>query len=164
MAATGYGGELTPNPDCTWVNLLVTLQTVASLMLDYSMLGIVYARCGPPPPRPRSLPHLPAMLGASTTRMHGRTACHMVGLSQTLLLQRLAAVRCAYGIADLRRLLPGQPDHGDMCSIRVMARPDSAFCVAPAITGGGSRAIMSACAHPPVPLPVRRACSYITQA
>lgn len=40
----GYGGALTPNPDCIWVNVIVTLQTVASLMLDYSMLGIVYAR------------------------------------------------------------------------------------------------------------------------
>eukprot|EP00892_Ulva_mutabilis_P008016 jgi/Ulvmu1/5587/UM023_0124.1 len=47
-ATIGYGGELTPNPNCLWVNLIVTLQTVASLMLDYSMLGIVYARFSSP--------------------------------------------------------------------------------------------------------------------
>ena len=40
----GYGGTLTPNPGCVVINLCVTLQTIISLMVDYSMLGLVYAR------------------------------------------------------------------------------------------------------------------------
>jgi hypothetical protein len=41
----GYGGELTPNPNCWPINCLITFQTICSLMLDYTMLGLVYARC-----------------------------------------------------------------------------------------------------------------------
>ena len=47
-ARAGYGGDLTPNPDCIAINLLVTLQTIASLLLDYSLLGLVYARFSSP--------------------------------------------------------------------------------------------------------------------
>jgi hypothetical protein len=40
----GYGGSLTPNPSCTLLNLLITLQTIVSLLLDYTLLGLVYSR------------------------------------------------------------------------------------------------------------------------
>jgi hypothetical protein len=40
----GYGGQLTPDPDCWIINSLITFQTICSLMLDYTMLGLVYAR------------------------------------------------------------------------------------------------------------------------
>jgi hypothetical protein len=43
--SAGYGGDLTPNPDCILLNAIITLQTICSLLLDYSMLGLVYARC-----------------------------------------------------------------------------------------------------------------------
>lgn len=45
----GYGGQLTPDPDCVKVNALITFQTICSLMLDYTMLGLVYARCAAGP-------------------------------------------------------------------------------------------------------------------
>lgn len=51
----GYGGELTPNPDCIVLNLMVTLQTVVSLLLDYSILGLVYARFSSPTLRAGSI-------------------------------------------------------------------------------------------------------------
>lgn len=51
----GYGGELTPNPECTALNLLVALQTVISLLLDYSLLGLVYARFSSPTQRAASI-------------------------------------------------------------------------------------------------------------
>lgn len=54
-ATIGYGGALTPNPDCTILNGLITLQTIVSLLLDYSMLGIVYARFSSPTLRASSI-------------------------------------------------------------------------------------------------------------
>ena len=51
----GYGGDLTPNPDCIALNLVITLQTVASLLLDYSILGLVYARFSSPTQRANSI-------------------------------------------------------------------------------------------------------------
>ena len=55
VGAAGYGGELTPNPDCIVLNLMVTLQTVVSLLLDYSILGLVYARFSSPTLRAGSI-------------------------------------------------------------------------------------------------------------
>lgn len=46
---------MTPDPDCTLLNLLVTLQTVCSLLLDYSILGLVYARFSSPTLRAASI-------------------------------------------------------------------------------------------------------------
>lgn len=45
LLCAGYGGQLTPDPDCWKINALITFQTICSLMLDYTMLGLVYARC-----------------------------------------------------------------------------------------------------------------------
>eukprot|EP00850_Spirogloea_muscicola_P007875 SM000041S15434 [mRNA] locus=s41:75330:79490:- [translate_table: standard] len=44
----GYGGELTPDPHCPITNLMVTFQSVASLLVAYSLLGVVYARFSRP--------------------------------------------------------------------------------------------------------------------
>jgi hypothetical protein len=46
---------LTPDPDCIALNLLITLQTVASLLLDYSLFGLVYARFSSPTNRISSI-------------------------------------------------------------------------------------------------------------
>jgi hypothetical protein len=51
----GYGGTMTPNPDCLMLNLTVALQTVVSLLLDYSLLGLVYARFSSPTHRASSI-------------------------------------------------------------------------------------------------------------
>jgi hypothetical protein len=39
-----YVQDLAPNVDCTLVNLIMTVQTILKSLLDYSMLGLVYAR------------------------------------------------------------------------------------------------------------------------
>jgi hypothetical protein len=46
---------MTPNPDCIALNLLITLQSVAALLLCYSLLGIVYARFSSPTQRANSI-------------------------------------------------------------------------------------------------------------
>lgn len=52
----GYGGfGLTPNPSCTGLNALVTVQAVTSLLVDYTMLGLVFARLSRPYARARTL-------------------------------------------------------------------------------------------------------------
>lgn len=40
----GYGGDLTPDPNCTMTNMLVITQSFASLIIAYSLLGVFYAR------------------------------------------------------------------------------------------------------------------------
>lgn len=40
----GYGGDLSPDPDCVFVNTLIAVQSVCSLLVAYSLLGVVYAR------------------------------------------------------------------------------------------------------------------------
>ncbi|KAK9809060.1 hypothetical protein WJX72_008704 [[Myrmecia] bisecta] len=55
-ATIGYGGaDLTPNPDCPLTNIIVTLQVVVSALLDYSMLGLVYARFANPAGRAQTI-------------------------------------------------------------------------------------------------------------
>eukprot|EP00899_Mesostigma_viride_P008045 jgi/Mesvir1/17241/Mv07653-RA.1 len=51
----GYGDPLAPNPDCMLTNTLVMVQTITSLMVDYSMLGIFYARFSRPMKRAQTL-------------------------------------------------------------------------------------------------------------
>ncbi len=45
-ATIGYGNPLAPNPLCTGVNLLVMLQTIVASLIDYMLMGLVFARCG----------------------------------------------------------------------------------------------------------------------
>ncbi|CAI5465442.1 unnamed protein product [Closterium sp. Yama58-4] len=51
----GYGGELVPDPDCFTLNLLIALQSLAALIVAYSLLGIVYTRFALPSRRASSL-------------------------------------------------------------------------------------------------------------
>lgn len=52
----GYGSYgLSPNPDCFVLNALVTCQVVVSLMLDYTALGLVWARISRPNQRMRTI-------------------------------------------------------------------------------------------------------------
>jgi hypothetical protein len=51
----GFGGLMTPNPDCLALNLVVALQTVVSLLLNYALLGLVYARFSSPTHRSSSI-------------------------------------------------------------------------------------------------------------
>ena len=50
-ATIGYGGQLTPDPYCSVTNALVTCQVIISLLIDYSMLGIVFTRFSNPSSR-----------------------------------------------------------------------------------------------------------------
>eukprot|EP00897_Mesotaenium_endlicherianum_P009896 jgi/Mesen1/8935/ME000552S08444 len=44
----GYGGDLTPNPTCVPTNVCIMLQSICSLLVAYSLLGVVYARFSQP--------------------------------------------------------------------------------------------------------------------
>ncbi|GBG86441.1 ATP-activated inward rectifier K channel [Chara braunii] len=44
----GYGGDLTPVPESFITNAVVALQSVTSLLVAYSLLGVVYARFSRP--------------------------------------------------------------------------------------------------------------------
>eukprot|EP00218_Dolichomastix_sp_CCMP3274_P000135 CAMPEP_0170154432 /NCGR_PEP_ID=MMETSP0033_2-20121228/57846_1 /TAXON_ID=195969 /ORGANISM="Dolichomastix tenuilepis, Strain CCMP3274" /LENGTH=137 /DNA_ID=CAMNT_0010391677 /DNA_START=14 /DNA_END=424 /DNA_ORIENTATION=- len=45
----GYGSYgLTPNPECIRLNILVTLQAVLSLLVDYAVMGLMYSRLSRP--------------------------------------------------------------------------------------------------------------------
>lgn len=51
----GYGGELTPDPRCLVTNSMVLIQSIASLIVAYSLLGIFYARFSRPTRRAQTL-------------------------------------------------------------------------------------------------------------
>lgn len=45
----GYGGSMVPNPDCGFVNFVIMVQSIASALLSYLLLGVVFARCAAAP-------------------------------------------------------------------------------------------------------------------
>ncbi|EFJ45008.1 hypothetical protein VOLCADRAFT_118521 [Volvox carteri f. nagariensis] len=47
-ATLGYTGLLQPNPDCASVNMLVILQVISAALVDYCMMGLVFARFASP--------------------------------------------------------------------------------------------------------------------
>ncbi|GAQ89742.1 Inward rectifier K+ channel [Klebsormidium nitens] len=51
----GFGGEMVPNPDCKMSNFLVALEGVITLLVNYSLLGVVYARFSRPAKRAGTL-------------------------------------------------------------------------------------------------------------
>ncbi len=44
MCGAGYGGELAPNPECTMLNMMVVFQVIFAALVDYLMMGLVFAR------------------------------------------------------------------------------------------------------------------------
>jgi len=53
--AAGYGGEMAPNPDCFGVNLGVAIQSVVMVLINTSMMGVVFARFSSPMHRPQNV-------------------------------------------------------------------------------------------------------------
>ncbi|GLC59523.1 hypothetical protein PLESTB_001496500 [Pleodorina starrii] len=47
-ATLGYTGLMQPNPDCPSVNMLVILQVITAALIDYCMMGLVFARFASP--------------------------------------------------------------------------------------------------------------------
>ncbi|PNH10296.1 ATP-sensitive inward rectifier potassium channel 1 [Tetrabaena socialis] len=47
-ATLGYTGSLQPNIDCTSVNMLVIVQVITASLIDYCMMGLVFARFASP--------------------------------------------------------------------------------------------------------------------
>ncbi|KAG2496209.1 hypothetical protein HYH03_005808 [Edaphochlamys debaryana] len=47
-ATLGYTGSVSPNPDCTSVNVLVIFQVITASLIDYCMMGLVFARFASP--------------------------------------------------------------------------------------------------------------------
>jgi len=54
-ATIGYGGMLTPDPDCDWLNCTVMIQAVLSALIEFALLGVVFARFSSPLGRARTL-------------------------------------------------------------------------------------------------------------
>lgn len=40
---------MVPNPDCGFVNFVIMVQSIASALLSYLLLGVVFARCAAAP-------------------------------------------------------------------------------------------------------------------
>ncbi|KAG6542716.1 hypothetical protein Mapa_015875 [Marchantia paleacea] len=51
----GYGGDLTPDPRCTMTNIVVVIQSLVSLLVAYSLLGVFYVRFARPARRAQTL-------------------------------------------------------------------------------------------------------------
>lgn len=51
----GYGGDLTPDPNCRLTNIMVVLQSLASLLVAYSLLGVFYVRFSRPARRAQTI-------------------------------------------------------------------------------------------------------------
>ncbi|CAM6094222.1 unnamed protein product [Calypogeia fissa] len=51
----GYGGELTPDPKCMMTNIVVVVQSLVSLLVAYSLLGVFYIRFARPARRAQTL-------------------------------------------------------------------------------------------------------------
>lgn len=51
----GYGGDLTPDPSCTLTNIMVVVQSLASLLVMYSLLGVFYVRFSRPARRAQTV-------------------------------------------------------------------------------------------------------------
>ncbi|KAG0566228.1 hypothetical protein KC19_7G047600 [Ceratodon purpureus] len=51
----GYGGDLTPDPSCRLTNVMVVLQSLASLLVAYSLLGVFYVRFSRPARRAQTV-------------------------------------------------------------------------------------------------------------
>ena len=51
----GYGGDLTPDPSCRLTNIMVVLQSLASLLVAYSLLGVFYVRFSRPARRAQTV-------------------------------------------------------------------------------------------------------------
>ncbi|BBN01625.1 hypothetical protein MPTK1_2g08920 [Marchantia polymorpha subsp. ruderalis] len=51
----GYGGDLTPDPRCTMTNVVVVIQSLVSLLVAYSLLGVFYVRFARPARRAQTL-------------------------------------------------------------------------------------------------------------
>jgi inward rectifier potassium channel len=51
----GYGGDLTPDPSCRLTNIMVVLQSLASLLVAYSLLGVFYVRFSRPARRAQTI-------------------------------------------------------------------------------------------------------------
>ncbi|GFR39598.1 hypothetical protein Agub_g58 [Astrephomene gubernaculifera] len=47
-ATLGYTGDLQPNPDCTSLNMLIVMQVITAALIDYCMMGLVFARFASP--------------------------------------------------------------------------------------------------------------------
>lgn len=47
-ATIGYGGRLAPDPDCASINVLVMFQVISSALVNYCMMGVVFARFSAP--------------------------------------------------------------------------------------------------------------------
>ncbi|GIL50902.1 hypothetical protein Vafri_6867 [Volvox africanus] len=47
-ATLGYTDTLKPNPDCPSVNMLVIMQVITAALIDYCMMGLVFARFASP--------------------------------------------------------------------------------------------------------------------
>lgn len=54
-ATIGYGGMLTPDPECDWLNLTIMIQAVLSALIEFALLGVVFARFSSPTGRARTL-------------------------------------------------------------------------------------------------------------
>jgi hypothetical protein len=46
VAHAGYGSDLSPSPECASANVVVMFQAICSSLLDYLMMGVVFARWG----------------------------------------------------------------------------------------------------------------------
>lgn len=51
----GYGGDLTPDPSCRLTNIMVMVQSLASLLVAYSLLGVFYVRFSRPARRAQTI-------------------------------------------------------------------------------------------------------------
>ncbi|XP_024396402.1 uncharacterized protein [Physcomitrium patens] len=51
----GYGGDLTPDPSCILTNIMVVVQSLATLLVAYSLLGVFYVRFSQPARRAQTL-------------------------------------------------------------------------------------------------------------
>lgn len=51
----GYGGDLTPDPSCRLTNIMVVVQSLASLLVAYSLLGVFYVRFSRPARRAQTI-------------------------------------------------------------------------------------------------------------
>ncbi|KAG2444834.1 hypothetical protein HXX76_001575 [Chlamydomonas incerta] len=54
-ATLGYTGSLSPNPDCASVNVLVIFQVITAALIDYCMMGLVFARFASPSKRSETI-------------------------------------------------------------------------------------------------------------
>ncbi|MEW5302768.1 MAG: hypothetical protein WDW36_005516 [Sanguina aurantia] len=54
-ATLGYSGPMAPNIDCTSINMLVLIQVIFASLLDYCMMGLVFARFSTPVNRSQTI-------------------------------------------------------------------------------------------------------------